>query len=49
MDDLECMTFVQSEGRGFLFVVPSFSLKQRKKHLKRRANAGNSAPPEVAS
>ena len=40
VDDLECMTFVQSEGRGFLFVAPSFSLKQRKKHHKKKSQRG---------
>ena len=41
VDDLECMTYVQSEGRGFLFVSPSFSLKQRKKHHKKKSQRGN--------
>ena len=44
VDDLECMTYVQSEGRGFLFVSPSFSLKQQKKHHKKKSQRGKLSP-----
>lgn len=44
VDDLECMTYVQSEGRAFLFVSPSFSLKQQKKRHKKKSQRGKLSP-----
>ena len=38
------MTVVQSEGRSFLFVAPSFSLKQQKKHHKKKSQRGKLFP-----
>jgi hypothetical protein len=40
VDDLECMTYVQSQGRVFLFVSPSFSLKQHQRHHKKKSQRG---------
>ena len=44
VDDLEGMTTVEDEGRRFLIVTPSLSLKQRKKLRKKRSKRGKEAP-----
>jgi hypothetical protein len=43
-DDLEGMTLVEDEGRRFLIVTPSLSLKQRKKLRKKISKRGKAAP-----
>ncbi len=40
VNDLEGLTLVRTEGRPFLFASPSFGLKQRKRHHKRKSKRG---------
>jgi hypothetical protein len=43
VDDLEGMTHVRTDGRSFMVVMPSLSLKQRKKRHKKRSKRGKAS------
>jgi hypothetical protein len=44
VDDLEGMAFVRSGNHGFVFAVPSLSLKQRKRNRKKAHKRGKNCP-----
>lgn len=44
VDDLEAMTRIEDGGRGFIFAIPSLSLKKKKKQGEKKSKRGKEAP-----